>query len=56
MKTMDEEQRNKLISETLQGIPKVADEVPFGHSLVQNFFYRLIVHLPLMCFHFSEYW
>lgn len=38
MKTMDEEQRNKLISETLQGIPKVADEVPFGHSLAQNFF------------------
>lgn len=26
MKTMNEEQRNKLISETLQGIPKVADE------------------------------
>ncbi|PWZ45678.1 hypothetical protein Zm00014a_024597 [Zea mays] len=26
MKTMNEEQRNELISETLQGIPKVADE------------------------------
>lgn len=30
MKTMDEEQRKKLISETLQGIPKVADEVPWS--------------------------
>lgn len=38
MKTMNEEQRNKLISEMLQGIPKVADEVHFGHSLAQNFF------------------
>jgi peroxin-6 len=35
---MNEEQRNKLISETLQGIPKVADEVSFGHSLAQNLF------------------
>jgi len=38
MKTMNEEQRKKLISETLQGIATVADEVPFSHFSAQNLF------------------
>jgi hypothetical protein len=35
---MNEEQRKKLISETLQGIATVADEVPFSHFSAQNLF------------------
>lgn len=55
MKTMNEEQKNKLISETLQGIATAADEVPFSHFSAQNFFSPPAMHLLLIYLHFSEY-
>jgi hypothetical protein len=55
MKTMDEEQRNKLISETLQGITTVTDEVHSCSFSEQKLLCSLTLHLLLMQFHFSDY-
>jgi peroxin-6 len=53
---MDEEQRNKLISETLQGITTVTDEVHSCSFSEQKLLCSLTLHLLLMQFHFSDYW